>query len=59
MNVGIDSIENSFEILTNRLRILHCINACVDWAPGIVMICCVPHNYCQLMGIHLPPRGLK
>ncbi len=26
----------------------------VDWAPGLLVACCVLHNYCQLM--RLPPR---
>ncbi len=52
MNVGRVSIENAFGILKNRWRILHCINACVDRAPGILMACSVFHNYCQLKDHH-------
>jgi len=33
---------------------LHCINARVDQTPEIVVVCCVLHNYFQLMG--LPPH---
>ncbi len=29
----------------------------VDRTLGIVVACCVFHNYCQLMGLPLPPRG--
>jgi hypothetical protein len=31
----------------------------VDQALGIVVACCVLHNYCQLMGLHSPPRGCQ
>ncbi len=56
MNVGRINIENDFGILKNRWRILHCINA-HDQTPGIVVACCVIHNYCQLMGMPPPPKG--
>jgi len=59
MNVGRINIENAFGILKNRWRILHCINACVDQAPIIMMVYYILHNYCQLMGLPPPPKGLQ
>jgi hypothetical protein len=59
MNVGRVNIKNVFGILKNRWRILHCINACVDRAPGILMVCCVFHNYCQLKDYHHPQEVFK
>ncbi len=53
MNVGRVRIENAFGVLKSRWRILHSINTHVDWAPGLLVACCVLHNYCQLM--RLPP----
>ncbi len=59
MNVSRVSIENVFGILKNSWKILHCINAHVDRAFGIVVACCVLHTYCQLMGSPSPARGCQ
>jgi len=41
MNVGRINIDIFFRVFKNRWRILHYINARVDQAFGIVMVCCV------------------
>jgi hypothetical protein len=59
MNVGRINIENVFGILKIRWRIFHCIYACVDRTPTIVMVYYVLHHYCQLMGLPPPPKGFQ
>ncbi len=45
MNVDRVRNENAFGILKNKWKILHYINACVDWAPKIVVACCFFHKF--------------
>jgi hypothetical protein len=59
INAGKISIENAFEILKNKWRILHYTNARVDQGPRIVMVYYVLHNCCQLMGLPSPLEGLQ
>ncbi len=59
MNVSKVNNDNVSRILKNSWMILHCINAHVYWAFGIVVACCVLHNYCQLMELPSPPIGCQ
>jgi hypothetical protein len=51
MNQGHVFIENNFEILKNRWKILQSLIMKIDDGPPIVMACCDLHNHCQLMDL--------
>jgi hypothetical protein len=40
-------IENAFDFLKNRWKILKHFNSRVDIASPIIVFCCVLHNYCE------------
>ncbi len=50
MNSGKVVIENAFDFLKNRWRILKHFNSRVDRASPITFVCCVLHNYCEMWG---------
>jgi hypothetical protein len=56
-------VELALKMLFGFLKIgggsLHCINARVDQALGILMACCVFHNYCQLKDYQHPQKVFK
>ena len=48
MRKGRVRIENAFGILKNRWSILKNINVGVQYAPLIMVACCVLHNFCRI-----------
>ena len=48
MNSGRITIENTFDALKNRWRILRRFNSRIDKAVRVTVACCWLHNYCEI-----------
>jgi hypothetical protein len=43
--VGRVKIENAFGILKNKFQILHYLNMSLEYAPTVIIACCILHNF--------------